>query len=231
MECDICSRQGHQHRLPLHCAVDVRNQLYEGRLALADALMENERLEAQVDALATASASSSSDAGPLRPERFRVDIWRADERAAVDRTNEIIAKADKLRAEVDAARREAAERKEDISRRRATLAAESAAASTRRTKQLGESERTLHLLHRKWDHDADSMAATRGFLCMEAGKLYGLRRVKKGSAVHYEIGGLEIMDLASMNSTSATSSPKRRHPHANFSQCCFPRSYPHASRI
>ena len=64
---------------------------------------------------------------------------------------------------------------------------------------LDEAERALNLAQRKWDRDADNMAATRGFLCMEAGKLYGLRKVKKGSSLHYEIGGVGIMDLAAMN--------------------------------
>ena len=214
MECDICSRHGHQRRLPFYCPVDVRNQLYEGRIALADALIENEHLETQVDTLAVASTPSSLPApaiSTLRPERARLNVWRAEEQAAVDRTNDIIARADRLRADVDAARREIEDQRAANNERKAALAAESATAPIRRTKQLGESERALHLLRRKWDRDADNMAATRGFLCMEAGKLYGLRRIKKGSAVHYEIGGLEIMDLATMNSMSAAWSPEPPH--------------------
>ena len=204
MECDICSRRGHQRNLPLYCPVDVRNQVYDSRVALAHSLIENERLEGQINSLAEAatSSSSSSPASDLRPGRARVDLCRAEEQAAVDRTDEIIARADKLRAHVDAARKEIEERKAAIGKRKADLAAESATAPARRTKQQDESQRALYLLGRKWDRDADNMAATRGFLCMEAARLYGLRRVKKGGAVHYELGGLEIMDLASMNSAS-----------------------------
>jgi hypothetical protein len=61
-------------------------------------------------------------------------------------------------------------------------------------------ERSTAMTKFKWNQSYEAMAATRGFLCMEASKLYGLRRVKKGSAVRYEIGGFEVVDPYNMNS-------------------------------
>ncbi len=194
MNCDICGRQHHAQKLPFLCAVDARNQLYEKRLAYANALLENERSERQIDEF------SEQPTG-----KISLDKWKSEQQRAVDETNDIIAQADRLRADIEAARKEIVDRKAGLARRRADLASVSASsgAATRRARQLEEAERSIAMSKFKWNRSADSMAATRGFLCMEAARLYGLRRVKKGSTVHYEIGGLDIIDLHAMNSEPA----------------------------
>ena len=48
----------------------------------------------------------------------------------------------------------------------------------------------------------DAMTQYRAALCMEVAKLYRLQRVRRGNPARYEykIGGIEIIDLHSLNS-------------------------------
>ncbi len=200
MDCDICGRAHDAQRRPFLCAVDARNLLYEKRMAHAAALMENETLEQQIDVFLENPTSSAAETSA--PPRVRLDTWKSEEHRALERTNEIIAQADRLRAEVEAARKEIDERKAAIARRKAELAAASSKLAPRRARQQEELERAGAMTKFKWKRSSDSMAATRGFLCMEAARLYGLRRSKKGSATHYELGGIEIVEMSTLNSQS-----------------------------
>jgi chromosome segregation ATPase len=198
MNCDICHRPHHANKLPFVCAVDARNRLYETRIEYAEALIENDEVERRVEAALSSSEGPSKDQNPK--SSANVDRLRAEEAAARDRTSEIIAQADRLRSEIDAARREIAAKKDAIARKKSDLVSISAGTSTRRNRQLEEVERSAQRLRYKWNRSADTMAATRAFLCEGAARLYGLRQVKKGSAKRYEIGGVEIFDLHAMNS-------------------------------
>ena len=205
MNCSICHRPHHAKKLPFLCAVDARNRLYEGRVEYAQALIQNEEAESQVNA---ALERATQDQKPGSSARI---AWlTAEEEAAADRTSQIIAQADRLRSEVDAARKEIAAKKDAIARKKSDLAAVTAGTSTRRTRQLEEVERSGQRIKYKWNRSADTMAATRAFLCEEAARLYGLRQVKKGSVKRYEIGGVEMFDLHAMNSKFACRCCRRR---------------------
>ena len=201
MNCSICRRQHSPKKLPFLCAVDARNALYNGRLENAQALVETEILERQVNA-------ALSDLKPANPghsstSRARIDRLKSEEAVARDRTNDIIAQADKLKAELEAARKEIETKREIIPRRKSDIATVSEGTSGRRARQLDETQKGIHMTRYKWNRSSDSMAATRAFLCEEAARLYGLRQVKKGSTRRYELGGIEIIDLNAMNSESA----------------------------
>ncbi|KAK4190480.1 UV radiation resistance protein and autophagy-related subunit 14-domain-containing protein [Podospora australis] len=191
MNCSVCNRPHHAKTLPFLCAVDARNRLYELRIDVTKAQVENEELERQVD-----------DAVKAQDSRTHLEDLRDKEEAAVDRTNQIIAQADRLRIEVEAARKEIEAKKDVLARRRSDLASVSAGGSSRRIKQLEEAERAVQRTKYKWGRSYDTMAATRTFLCEEAARLYGLRQVKKGSVKRYEIGGVEIFDVFAMNNLS-----------------------------
>jgi chromosome segregation ATPase len=197
MHCDICHRPHHAKKLPFLCAVDARNCLYETRIEYAKALIENDEVERRVEAALPRSGGPSK--GNLKSSA-QVDQLRDEEAASHDRTSQIIAQADRLRSEIEAARREIAAKKDAIARKKSDLASISAGTSTRRNRQLEEVERSAQRLRYKWNRSADTMAATRAFLCEGAARLYGLRQVKKGSVKRYEIGGVEIFDLHAMNS-------------------------------
>ncbi|KAK4132581.1 hypothetical protein BT67DRAFT_457329 [Trichocladium antarcticum] len=200
MNCSICHRPHHAKKLPFLCAVDARNRLYEGRVEYAQALIQSEEAENQVNAVLASAEGATPD---QKPDPSARAAWlTAEEKAAADRTSQIIAQADRLRSEVDAARREIAAKKDAIARTKSDLAAVTAGTSARRSRQLEEVERSTQRTRYKWNRSADTMAATRAFLCEEAARLYGLRQVKKGSVKRYEIGGVEMFDLHAMNSLS-----------------------------
>lgn len=198
MNCSICRRPHHAKKLPFFCAVDARNVLYGTRIEIAQALIETEDAERRVEAVLP-----SQEEGP-KDQKFKssaqVDWLRAEEAAARDRTAQIIAQADRLKDEIDAARKEIIAKKELIARKKSDLASVSTGIATRRNRQLEEVERSTQRLRYKWNRSMDTMSGTRAFLCEEAARLYGLRQVKKGSVKRYEIGGVEIFDLHAMNS-------------------------------
>ncbi|KAK4128147.1 hypothetical protein N657DRAFT_561751 [Parathielavia appendiculata] len=200
IHCDICHRPHHATNLPFLCAVDARNCLYESRVEYARALIGHEDAERRVEAALASSEGASKDQTPR--SSAEVDRLRADEEASRDRTSQIIAQADRLRSEIDAARRKIAAKKDAIARKKSDLSSISAGTATRRNRQLEEVERSIQRLRYKWNRSADTMAATRAFLCEGSARLYGLRQVKKGSVKRYEIGGVEIFDLHAMNSMS-----------------------------
>ncbi|KAK3362701.1 UV radiation resistance protein and autophagy-related subunit 14-domain-containing protein [Lasiosphaeria hispida] len=195
MNCSICHRPHGTKKLPFLCAVDARNRLYESRVEIAQALIQNEEVERQVkDAVSSQETATHAQVG--------MENSRAEEEAAKERTSQIIAQADRLKADIDAARQEVEKKKDAIARKQSDLASVSSGSSPRRNRQLEEIERSAQRIKYKWNRSAETMAATRAFLCEEAARLYGLRQVKKGSAKRYEIGGVEIVELHAMNNVS-----------------------------
>lgn len=202
--CDICGKPHHSQRLPFLCAVDARNRCYDGRIKNVQALLENEGLQQQIDGLILESSKDENVQRPTgAPNRaVAVRFARSEQRACEDRTRCIIEQADKLAEEVAAARKEIEDRKAAIARRRNDLASASVGLDARRSRQLDETERSIQMLKYKWNRSADAMARTRSFLCVEAAKLYGMRRIKKGnssSRYEYRIGGTNVVDLESMH--------------------------------
>lgn len=194
MNCDICHRFHHPKKLPFLCAVDARNRLYEGRVAQATALLANETLEQRINDILSRSTASSRPDGPTRA--VRIDAIKSEETQAADRTSQIIAQADKLRAEVEAAKADIEERKKKVARRKADIAEASSGINARRTRLLEETKRSIQMTRYRWNQCFENTTATRGFLCMEAARVYGLRRIKRSNK--YELGGVEMVDLPGM---------------------------------
>lgn len=201
MNCSICSRSYHAQKRPFLCAVDGRNRIYEGRVENARALLENEEIEREVNRLL---AEEKRDiVGTADPSKIQLEKWKSNQAAATDRTSQIIAQADRLRSEVDAARQEIQAKNKALARRRSDLASVSSGIEARRTRQLDETSSSIQRLRFHWHRNAETLAATRAFLCEEAARLYGLRQIKKGSSKRYEIGGVEMVELHNMNSMTA----------------------------
>lgn len=204
MSCHICGRGYDAQRLPFLCPVDARNRLYEGRLAQAHTFMENDKLEKQTSALFEQAPNTAAKAAHLTcaARKAAFDEWASKHQEATDRTAEIIAQADRLRVEVEAAREEIKQRKKALARRKSNLTAVTGGVTERRKTQLENVKAEIVATKADWDLVHDSTASNRAFLCMEAARLYGLRRLKKGSSVKYELGGADIVDLYSL--TGAT---------------------------
>ncbi|KAH7001550.1 UV radiation resistance protein and autophagy-related subunit 14-domain-containing protein [Ilyonectria destructans] len=195
MDCDVCNRSHDTKRLPFLCAVDARNHIYEGRIKNLHLLIENEGLQKQISDLLADTTIPSKD---------RKDSLQAQQRMAEDRTTQILAAADKLRNDIKAAREEIKAKKAALSRRRSDIAAVSNGLMERRVKQQKEVERATNMSKYRWSQTAEDMSRTRSFLCMEAARLCGLKRLNKASPNQYEyhLGGLPVVDLTSMNSLS-----------------------------
>lgn len=199
MECDICFRGHDANRLPFVCAVDAQNQVYQGRFQSLRLLFESEKLQADIDQAVTDSPQPS------------LDLMFVQQRQVQDRTDQILAAADKLRAEIQAARDEVRARKLALARRRSDLASVSGGLLDRRARQHHEVDKASQILRFRWSQSAQELAHTRAFLCSEAVRLYGLKRTKKGSTGRYDyhIGRVPVLDLATMDGAWAVVSLSR----------------------
>jgi len=200
VHCDICFRPGDKWRLPFLCPTDARNRLYEPRIQHAKILLEKDTLEQQINSLLSAQDNGKDGTSANQPD---VGVLLTERDQAIDRTQQIIAHAEELRGKVQKAREEIAKKKAAIARRRSELTSASSGVEARRTRQLEEVDKATRMLNYKWNQVHNVTASSRGFLCGEAAKLYGLRRVRRSGAVEeYKIGGIGIIDLRSMNTAS-----------------------------
>jgi Vacuolar sorting 38 and autophagy-related subunit 14 len=189
MNCGICQRAHDAQRRPFLCPVDARNRCYEPRVRNLQLLVETEDLQNEIYGVASDKKSTQ--------------LSLAQQQEAEDRTRQIIAQADRLRAAIAAAKTDIESRKDAITRRKSDLASASNGTAARRERQHKKMEKEVDDGRLVLDKCSEMTASTRSFLCMEAAKLYGLRRKSKGASGQYEyqIGQIEIIDLASMNST------------------------------
>ncbi|KAG5929602.1 hypothetical protein E4U42_005307 [Claviceps africana] len=195
MDCCICHRFHDAQKLPFLCAVDARNHIYQGRLKNLQLVLENETLRGQIDeAYVDSSATSLGGSEKSLAQRFILE----------DHTDQILAAAEKLREEIQAAREEIRCRKEALARRRSDFALASDGLVQRRVKQQQELDKSAQVLRFRWAQKAEITANTRAFLCSEAVRLYGLRRTKKAASGSYDyhLGRVPIFDLAAMDSIS-----------------------------
>ncbi|KAI1174056.1 hypothetical protein F4777DRAFT_555503 [Nemania sp. FL0916] len=202
MDCGICERAHHPKRLPFLCVVDARNALYEGRVVNTKMLMEAEAIEFKVNKLLSDNDASPGSPEPHRPSRAYIEHCASEEHKAKERTERIIASADKLRDEVAAAKKEIAKKRAAIARKKADLAAAAQGVPARRNREMDEVKKAIKMTKYGWDREYEAMAQYKTALCMEVAKLYRLQRVRRGNPVRFEykIGGIDIIDLQHMNS-------------------------------
>lgn len=200
MECQICRRRHrpqlhHRHPpqpLPLLCPVDARNLVYPARFDILQLLLENDQLRSRIDAL-------GPDADD--PSAAQLQLLR-------DRSADLHDAAHRLRPDVEAAREEVRSRKEALARRRSDLASLIKASEERQPPQLGEAQESIRSLRSRCSQLALDLSRTRAFLCAEAAKLYGLRRIKTADVgrYDYQLARLSLINLASMDSATPSTS-------------------------
>jgi hypothetical protein len=209
MQCEVCFRSGGP-KLPFLCATDARNRLYEPRINHARVLVERDALDQQITALlATRPQQQDAEQNEGRPPVAGPAVARvhAEREQAADRTQQILAHAEELRFNVEKAREEIAKKKAVLERRKSDLASATDGVAARRTRQTEEAEKAIRMAKYKWNQTHAVTASSRAFLCGEAARLYGLRRVRKnGSLEEYRIGGIGIVDLRTMNSKASFTS-------------------------
>ncbi|PFH55868.1 hypothetical protein XA68_17480 [Ophiocordyceps unilateralis] len=200
MDCAICSRSHDGQRLPFLCAVDARNHIYHSRLQNLHLLLDNERLRADINSLSLGEAAETAAAAA--PTKDVLDGLVSRRRLEEDRTDDILAAADRLRSDIRAARDEVKARRLALARRRSDLASVRDGVHDRRARQLRDVDEATQTLRFRWSESAKDMACTRAFLCNEAVRLYGFRRSKKPSSGRYEyhIAKVPVVDLVTMHS-------------------------------
>ncbi|KAI0197691.1 hypothetical protein F4808DRAFT_463558 [Astrocystis sublimbata] len=205
MNCDICERLHHPKRLPFLCAVDARNELYEGRIATAKTLIEKDVIEARINKVLGIDDSSSGSSTTKKPRSSAyVEDCASETSQARETTSRIIASADRLRDEITAAKNEIKERRAAIARKKSDLAIASQGIPARRNRESDETSKAIRMLKYNWDREYEGMTQYKAALCMEVAKLYRLQRVRRGTPARYgyKIGGIEIVDLQNMNSVN-----------------------------
>ncbi|PMD38096.1 hypothetical protein L207DRAFT_514011 [Hyaloscypha variabilis F] len=205
MQCDICFRTGGS-RLPFLCPTDARNRLYEPRIQNAQVLLEKDALDQQISSVLSPPAQLAehkSHSPESRPNRPDIAALYAERDQTADRTQQIITQADELRAKVESARDDIAKKKAFLARRRSDLASAINGVDSRRSRQVEDAEKGIRMTKYKWNSGHATTAASRAFLCGEAAKLYGLKRARRnGGLEEYRIGGVNIVDLRTMNTAS-----------------------------
>lgn len=191
--------------MPFLCPTDARNQLYEHRVQNAQILLEKDALDQKITSLLSSKPGGDNKAAQASPGRQDVDAIKFETDQIVDRTQQIILHADELRAKVEQARETIARKKAALARRKSELASASNGSDGRKGRQLEEVEKSIRMTKYKWKKDHAALAVSRTFLCGEAAKLYGLRRIRKnGDLESYIIGRVGIVDLRAMNSKSTS---------------------------
>jgi hypothetical protein len=203
MQCDICFRTG-GHKLPFFGPTDARNKLYDPRIQHAQVLLENESLDQQIKGLLLEDDKSVLQNGTTQGgsrSRHGLAVMEAEKLSAMDRTQDIILQADKLKAKLETARADLAKRKAMLERRKSGLISATAGTEPRQVRQIEDVEKSIRMTRFKWNQVHGTTASSRTFLCGEAAKLYGLKKSRKSSGSEdYRIGGVGIVGLMSMNS-------------------------------
>lgn len=203
MNCDLCQRGHHPAKLPFLCVVDARNALYPGRIKHAQVLIESETLENRINRLLSDCDGTTSGTCPAQREsRPYIDNCASEEAKARERTEHIIASADKLRDEIAATKKLIQERRAGLARQRANLAVAKSGVEARRKRELEETRKTIRITRYSWDREYEGLTQYRAALCLEVAKLYRLQRVRRGGPARYDykIGGVDIVDLHQLNS-------------------------------
>lgn len=229
MQCDICFRPS-APSLPFLCAVDARNRLYEPRITQVKTLISNAELDREVGVVLARGRGGDGEMGRGKEGITRVseeDTGKGNGTATGEvtegrdgsrnielqgllaqrdsvrrRTEEILARADQLRRDVQEARAALAERRVVMQKRREELDKVSAGLQAKRDRRVDEAQKAIKMVRYKWNQTHAITASSRAFLCAEAAKLYGLRKVRRSNGKEeFHIGGMGIMDLTALNST------------------------------
>lgn len=208
MQCDICFRTG-GHKLPFLCPTDARNQLYELRVQTAGVHLEKDAIDREISRryplpLSKAGKHSNEESAAVTQSNY--DALITERERSIDRTNQIIAHADELKANLERAKEERNKKKIANDRRKAELISTSKGIEARRIKQIEAVEGSTQRTKYRWNQTYDFIGESRAYLCYESANLYGLQRFKgSNGGDEYRIAGVNIVDLRLMNSTSSLS--------------------------
>src|SRR2546423_5844083 len=215
MECDICFRVLTSN-LPIHCITCARNVLYEPGLHHTRVLLEKESLARKIEN-AISAHPQESDRQDKKTENEAIALSQAWSREAAKarkvESEENTGKMQKhilvLREEIKGAKDEISQRKARLEKRKTEYKSIRTCLPARRTAVTNNFADSIKKGSQSWLGLHNKASDTRAFLCREAALLYRLRQKKKarGGVVldQYSIGGLPVVNLKEINSTSITS--------------------------
>ncbi|PGH18504.1 hypothetical protein AJ80_04474 [Polytolypa hystricis UAMH7299] len=213
MTCHVCSR-GPNSRLQFYCPTCARNQLYCLRFEHTKILLERDAAGQQIEATVTTDNAQGTDfeTGTIceQPTEPQKDPYRCTTQALRTRSSQSSARTQEISTHIDILKKEIAEGKNDIARRKAALLqrrsdAESATYQLmdRRATRLAAVQDNIKKTEQRWNAMHNRTAESRIFLCREAASLYRLRqrtRRRNGEVTNsYTIGSVGIVDLRDMN--------------------------------
>lgn len=212
MQCDICLRSS-SARLSFNCITCAQNAVYEPRIQLVQTLLQKEALGKEVERnIAVVSTGSKNKTSSAAKSTENHSSWVLEQTcgeqvASNERTQVILTHIEALRKETDDMKIEIAKKKAKLLKRRSDLKSASDESMQREAVILDPMEKTIRRVEHRWDAMHTKTAESRMFLCQEAAHLYGLqqRKRKRGGSGRdvYLIGGIPIVDLRDLNSTSA----------------------------
>ena len=209
MQCDVCKRPPNS-QLRFNCTVCARNKLYEYRIFLAQALLQQEAAERDVEQSLKGSQSlitKNSGTGPSATKHYSPSL--AVELATVERTTLkeksrlIHEQVESLRKEANEMQTEIAKKKDMNGRRRMALGSARQELSRHGATDFDVIGKATSRTQHRWNVVHAKTAESRMLLCKEAASLYVLQQRERRSGTSnvetYHIGGLQIHNLKDLN--------------------------------
>ena len=212
MQCDICHRLG-SHQTPLNCKFCAQATIYQGRLLLAQSLLENESLEKDVEQRITAARTPGKLSNGQEAEQCCSSLVAvqasADQAASNQTTENILSHVKALREQIQHMKLDIAKKKANLARRRKEMAPANEELfnlqSTCKEPISREIKRVLHA----WEDLHNRTAEQRLNRSAQTARLFSLQqhRRRKGTSGKdvYSIGFTPIPDLRELNSMSLSS--------------------------
>lgn len=179
----------------------------------AQTLLHRGELGSQIEHVLSDTTSRGTSDGAPESEHIsgelalkkaaRIHVSAAEQQQSTVRTNDVLEHVALLKEEIALAREDIAKRKAELSRRRRNAEVASRQLRDHKSESMLQIERTKQRKEKHWNMLHSETAKSRVFLCREAANLYGLKRIDRGRAgPEYVIGGVPILDLRNLNSSS-----------------------------
>lgn len=219
MECDICGKTGSQSQ-PLHCITCARSHLEQPRIDLARTLIDKDGVERHVKAViggledkSSQHVSLTDSKGGLLVDRqectnhLNLQRTQAETTETQGRLQLIAEQADRLRAQMEATRKQLEAQRAANAQRKSDLSSATYGIDIRRANELDKVQQHVKRIDYKSDKMHYETMDLRMQLCNTAAKLAGLkitRRKNKDGSIKdvFNIGPgsrLRIWDLRDMN--------------------------------
>ncbi|EEA22259.1 hypothetical protein TMatcc_008301 [Talaromyces marneffei ATCC 18224] len=222
MSCSICTCSA-SNRTPFYCPTCARSHLYTLRYENARVLLEKESIGKEVEAAVAGNtgvqrrqqqqnANTNANNNTRQASRERNLKWDAqaaqtEQARSSDRIRAMRDCIETLRSDIEQRKAQIRHMKLQQKQRRSDAESANFQLSERRNAALASIQNGIKRTEHLWHSLHNKTAESRIFLCREAAFLYGLRQEvgkREGGrkSEKYYIGGVQIVDLRSLNGAS-----------------------------